>query len=174
MHVAKGGRAPCAQAWGDFKQAQPSALPPSCACASKASWVARRPACRACVLLSTHPPACLPACGRGAVAVEIEVVTARTDVHSGLAGGAVQNPARALAQLLASFWHPGNLTIAIQGFYDNVRPITDADRWAVLPARSGWGGGLRARGWGRLGWLELHAWWPGMPAHLPQITQHPL
>ena len=66
-------------------------------------------------------------CCRGAVALEIEVVTATTDVHSGLAGGAVQNPARALAQLLATMWHPNN-SVAIPGFYSSVRPITDADR----------------------------------------------
>lgn len=45
-----------------------------------------------------------------------------------MAGGAVQNPARALAQLLSTMWHPGNHSVAIQGFYDRVRPITDADR----------------------------------------------
>ncbi len=47
---------------------------------------------------------------------------------AGMAGGAVQNPARALAQLLSTMWHPGNHSVAIQGFYDRVRPITDADR----------------------------------------------
>lgn len=76
------------------------------------------------------------------MAVEIEVVSASTDVHSGLAGGAVQNPARALAQLLATMWHPGNNSVAVPGFYDSVRPITDADRWGrvCVSERLGWGG----------------------------------
>lgn len=43
---------------------------------------------------------------RGAVAVQVDIETAATDVHSGLAGGAVQNPARALAQLLNTMWDP--------------------------------------------------------------------
>ncbi|PSC68017.1 peptidase M20 [Micractinium conductrix] len=69
---------------------------------------------------------------RGALGLEVELVTAATDVHSGLAGGAVQNPGRALAQLLASMWHAGNHSVAIKGFYDNVRPITQEDRDDIL------------------------------------------
>ncbi|KAL4449390.1 hypothetical protein ABPG77_007034 [Micractinium sp. CCAP 211/92] len=69
---------------------------------------------------------------RGALALEVELTTAQTDVHSGMAGGAVQNPARALAQLLSTMWHPGNHSVAIQGFYDRVRPITDADRDDII------------------------------------------
>lgn len=59
--------------------------------------------------------------------MEVEIVTAATDVHSGLSGGAVQNPGRALAQLLATMWHPNN-SVAVAGFYDKVAPITDAHR----------------------------------------------
>lgn len=81
-----------------------------------------------------HPPC--PPSRRGALAVQVDLTTAKVDVHSGMAGGAVQNPARALAQLLATMWHPNN-SVAIAGFYDNVRPITDADRWAGV-LRAGW------------------------------------
>ncbi|KAL4448121.1 hypothetical protein ABPG75_005340 [Micractinium tetrahymenae] len=69
---------------------------------------------------------------RGALALEVELITAQTDVHSGMAGGAIQNPARALAQLLSTMWHPGNSSVAIPGFYDRVRPITDADRDDII------------------------------------------
>lgn len=69
---------------------------------------------------------------RGALALEVELTTARTDVHSGMAGGAIQNPARALAQLLASMWHEGNSSVAVKGFYDSVRPISDADRDDII------------------------------------------
>ncbi|KAL4853058.1 Cytosolic non-specific dipeptidase [Chlorella vulgaris] len=64
---------------------------------------------------------------RGALAVEVQVATATTDVHSGMAGGAVQNPARSLAQLLSTMWHPNN-SIAVAGWYDNVREISEGDR----------------------------------------------
>lgn len=86
-------------------------------------------ACSACSL-PTLPKLCLPS-HRGALAVQVDLTTAKVDVHSGMAGGAVQNPARALAQLLATMWHPNN-SVAIAGWYDNVRPITDADRWGLV------------------------------------------
>lgn len=38
-------------------------------------------------------------------------------LYAGMAGGAVQNPARALAQLLATLWAP-NGSVAVKGFYD--------------------------------------------------------
>lgn len=68
---------------------------------------------------------------RGAVAAEIEVTALGTDVHSGLAGGAVQNPIRALAQILASLHFP-NGSVAVPGFYADVRPITQEDRDDML------------------------------------------
>ncbi|GAB4821211.1 hypothetical protein N2152v2_008257 [Parachlorella kessleri] len=68
---------------------------------------------------------------RGAVALEVEVKALASDVHSGMVGGAVQNPARALAQLLATL-HAPNGSVAVQGFYDKVQPITDADRDDML------------------------------------------
>ena len=64
---------------------------------------------------------------RGAAALEVEVRALAADVHSGLAGGAVQNPARALAQLLASMWAP-NGSVAVGHFYRGVRPVTAEDR----------------------------------------------
>lgn len=75
--------------------------------------------------------------GRGALAVEVQLATARVDVHSGMSGGAVQSPARALAQLLATMWHANN-SVAVAGFYDNVRPITDADRWDRAAKAGAW------------------------------------
>jgi hypothetical protein len=37
---------------------------------------------------------------------------------AGMAGGAVANPVRALAQLMASMHHPHNHSVAVKGFYD--------------------------------------------------------
>ncbi len=54
---------------------------------------------------------------RGVVGLEVEVVTAGTDMHSGLKGGSVSNPCLVLAALLASL-HDADGRIAVEGFYD--------------------------------------------------------
>src|SRR5699024_6136641 len=50
-------------------------------------------------------------------------------LHSGLYGGGVQNPLHAIAQLIASFRDQEG-TIAVEGFYDEVRPLTEEEREA--------------------------------------------
>lgn len=70
---------------------------------------------------------------RGLAYVEIEVRTGTHDLHSGQYGGAVPNPAHALARIIASFHHPDG-RVAVEGFYDDVRE-TPADLragWAAL------------------------------------------
>jgi acetylornithine deacetylase/succinyl-diaminopimelate desuccinylase-like protein len=57
---------------------------------------------------------------RGLAYFEIRVRAARGDLHSGTYGGAVANPATALARIIASF-HDENGHIQIPGFYDDVR-----------------------------------------------------
>lgn len=57
---------------------------------------------------------------RGLAYFEIRVRGARGDLHSGSYGGAVANPATALARIIASF-HDENGHIAIPGFYDDVQ-----------------------------------------------------
>ncbi|WP_342513320.1 dipeptidase [Sporosarcina sp. FSL K6-1522] len=66
---------------------------------------------------------------RGLCGVQIDVQGAKGDLHSGLYGGGVQNPIHALAEVLASFRDQEG-TIAIEGFYDNVRQLTDEERGA--------------------------------------------
>jgi acetylornithine deacetylase/succinyl-diaminopimelate desuccinylase-like protein len=56
---------------------------------------------------------------RGLAYFEIHVQGSRGDLHSGSYGGAVLNPATALAHIIASF-HDENWRIAIDGFYDDV------------------------------------------------------
>lgn len=68
---------------------------------------------------------------RGAVALEVVVTALRADVHSGQAGGAVQNPLRAMSQLLASMFHD-NSSVAVVGYYDGVQKVTDSDRDDML------------------------------------------
>ena len=66
---------------------------------------------------------------RGLTGVQIDVHAAKSDLHSGLYGGGVQNPIHALAEILASFRDKEG-TIAIEGFYDNVRPLSEEERAA--------------------------------------------
>jgi acetylornithine deacetylase/succinyl-diaminopimelate desuccinylase-like protein len=71
---------------------------------------------------------------RGVAALELKVTGAKMDLHSGIYGGAVANPATALAQLLATL-HDREGRVAISGFYDQVAPLQDWEReaWKKLP-----------------------------------------
>ncbi len=67
---------------------------------------------------------------RGLMYAQIDVVGTDVDLHSGGYGGAVQNPANALAQVIAALKGPDG-RIRIPGFYDDVVPMSDADRAAL-------------------------------------------
>jgi acetylornithine deacetylase/succinyl-diaminopimelate desuccinylase-like protein len=62
---------------------------------------------------------------RGLAYFEITVRGPSSDLHSGMYGGAVVNPAMALAQILSTF-HDKRGKIAIKGFYDKVRAFPAA------------------------------------------------
>jgi acetylornithine deacetylase/succinyl-diaminopimelate desuccinylase-like protein len=64
---------------------------------------------------------------RGIIAFEITVRGPSRDLHSGIFGGAVDNPAMALSQLLGKL-RDRNGRIAIPGFYDDVVPLTAFER----------------------------------------------
>lgn len=64
---------------------------------------------------------------KGLCALQIDVVGAYRDLHSGMYGGAVANPIHALAQILASL-RSADGKILVEGFYDHVRPLSDEDR----------------------------------------------
>lgn len=61
---------------------------------------------------------------RGLAYFQLDVTGPNSDLHSGMYGGAVVNPATALARIIASFHHADG-RIAIPGFYDAVRPFPD-------------------------------------------------
>jgi acetylornithine deacetylase/succinyl-diaminopimelate desuccinylase-like protein len=71
---------------------------------------------------------------RGVTALEIKLTGPKMDLHSGIFGGAVQNPITALAQLLATI-HDRDGRVAIAGFYDRVKPLEEWEReaWRKLP-----------------------------------------
>jgi acetylornithine deacetylase/succinyl-diaminopimelate desuccinylase-like protein len=71
---------------------------------------------------------------RGMIYTELEAQGARTDLHSGLYGGAAPNPFIALAQVIAALKDPQG-HIRIPGFYDRVAvPSADEfEAWKSLP-----------------------------------------
>lgn len=67
---------------------------------------------------------------RGIAAMEVIVRGPATDLHSGIFGGAVMNPATALVKILASL-HDEHGRIAVPGFYDDVVKLDAAEREAL-------------------------------------------
>jgi len=64
---------------------------------------------------------------RGLSFMEVEVTGPNRDLHSGLYGGAVGNPANLLAKMIASLTDENN-HITIPGFYDDVQEVSDNER----------------------------------------------
>lgn len=71
---------------------------------------------------------------RGLAYLEIELQSLEHDLHSGLFGGTLLNPAGLLCRLLADLHGPDG-RIALPGFYDSVLPLSPEERagLALLP-----------------------------------------
>jgi acetylornithine deacetylase/succinyl-diaminopimelate desuccinylase-like protein len=71
---------------------------------------------------------------RGMIYTELEVRGARTDLHSGMYGGAAPNPFVALAQIIAKL-KDENGHILIPGFYEGILPPSadELKAWKSLP-----------------------------------------
>ena len=67
---------------------------------------------------------------RGLMYAQIDVVGSAVDLHSGSYGGAVQNPANALAGIIAALKGPDG-RVRIPGFYDAVVALTDAEQASI-------------------------------------------
>ena len=67
---------------------------------------------------------------RGLAYMEIRVQGPATDLHSGAYGGAVVNPANALAKIISQL-HDAQGRVNIPGFYDRVRDLTADERAAI-------------------------------------------
>ena len=67
---------------------------------------------------------------RGLAGLEFTVRAAAKDLHSGRHGGGLANPLHAIAELVAGL-HDGEGRVAVEGFYDDVRPLSEALRAAT-------------------------------------------
>src|SRR5712671_4763917 len=84
---------------------------------------------------------------RGLVYEEVRLTCADRDLHSGLFGGAAQNPLRVLAGILAAL-HDKNGRVTIPGFYDGVKELpadikADLKRLKLTPKEFLGGVGLK-------------------------------
>lgn len=64
---------------------------------------------------------------RGLAYMEVEVTGPNRDLHSGVYGGAVANPANVLAKMIASL-HDEDGKITVEGFYDKVLELSATER----------------------------------------------
>jgi len=75
---------------------------------------------------------------RGLAAVEVTVTGPDHDLHSGIFGGAVENPLTVLARLIAGL-HDKNLKVKLDRFYEDVKALAPWERkaWKHLPLQPG-------------------------------------
>jgi acetylornithine deacetylase/succinyl-diaminopimelate desuccinylase-like protein len=64
---------------------------------------------------------------RGLIDFELRIFGPKRDLHSGLFGGVLHNPAQALAEVIAGM-HDEQGVVTLEGFYDNVRMLPEEER----------------------------------------------
>jgi len=115
---------------------------------------------------------------KGVCGIQIDIKGAKTDLHSGMYGGTIQNPIHVLVQLLDSMHSPEG-KILVEGFYDNVVeysqeqreemarvPFDEAEYLDTLGVSATFGEpgySTRERGWVRPT-LEINGIWGGFQA----------
>jgi acetylornithine deacetylase/succinyl-diaminopimelate desuccinylase-like protein len=73
---------------------------------------------------------------RGGSDVEVTLTSANTALHSGIYGGAAPNSAVAASKIIASMWNDDG-TVAVRGFYDDVRTMSGPEREEIAEAVAG-------------------------------------
>lgn len=68
---------------------------------------------------------------RGGGSLSVSVKASDRAHHSGLTGGLLPDPARALCRLLAGLWSAEDNRIAVPAYYDAVRPLTGAEHQSI-------------------------------------------
>jgi acetylornithine deacetylase/succinyl-diaminopimelate desuccinylase-like protein len=99
---------------------------------------------------------------KGLGGCQINLTTANSDLHSGMYGAMVPNAVQAMVQLAATF-HDADGRVTVEGFYDKVRDLTDAERaeLAAIPVDEA---ALKAELgldalWGETGWTARERQW---------------
>jgi acetylornithine deacetylase/succinyl-diaminopimelate desuccinylase-like protein len=64
---------------------------------------------------------------RGLAYFELRIVGAKSDLHSGVFGGVLHNPAQVLCELIAGM-HDADGRVTLPGFYDSVRDLGEEER----------------------------------------------
>ena len=106
---------------------------------------------------------------RGITGLEFKLVATSTDLHSGIWGGSVMNPLHAMAELIASLHRPDG-SIAVEGYYDDVREVGPEERAGFAALHAVEGGpydeaanfaevGATGAPFGEAGWTTLERRW---------------
>jgi acetylornithine deacetylase/succinyl-diaminopimelate desuccinylase-like protein len=74
---------------------------------------------------------------RGLTYFELRLLGSKSDLHSGSFGGAIDNPANVLCELIAGM-RDAQGKITLPGFYDDVRPLTDDERREMVTKPDSW------------------------------------
>jgi acetylornithine deacetylase/succinyl-diaminopimelate desuccinylase-like protein len=98
---------------------------------------------------------------RGLVYFDIKLHGPNRDLHSGVYGGSLANPATMLTRVLGGLFGEDN-RVTIPGFYDDVAPLDEeeTDRWSVLNFKdSDFLGPLGSKPFGEAGYATLERRW---------------
>ena len=71
---------------------------------------------------------------KGLGGCQVNLVTASSDLHSGMYGATVPNAVQSLVQLAATF-HDAQGRVTVNGFYDKVKDLTPAERAEIAAVR---------------------------------------
>jgi acetylornithine deacetylase/succinyl-diaminopimelate desuccinylase-like protein len=106
---------------------------------------------------------------RGLINAQINFCGPSSDIHSGSFGGSVRNPLTELCRVLGAL-HDDDGRVTIDGFYDDVVPLTDAERtlFARLPLdETAWLANARSKtAYGEKGFSTLERVWARPTAEL--------